>query len=240
MIIARARLSRRPGTQGSLAKVLLDGAAQDASHGLVWSLFSTPDDRKRPFQYRRIDRGTFLVVAERPPEDPHKLWEIEHKPYDVTVAPGDRLGFVLRANPTRAVSAPGRARSTRVDVIMHAKHALDRTSRRAFTPADVERVALDWLIARGPALGVIFDRAHCTAGGYTSVAIAGRRTAGHRGRPTPIRFSQIDYAGVLTVDDPAKLTAALHTGIGSAKSYGCGLLLVRPVGAAAGEGDDDD
>ena len=45
----------------------------------------------------------------------------------------------------------------------------------------------------------------------------------------PITFSEIDYEGVLTVADPAKLTAALFTGVGKARSYGCGLMLVRPA-----------
>ena len=45
----------------------------------------------------------------------------------------------------------------------------------------------------------------------------------------PVTFSEIDYEGVLTVTDPEKLTAALFGGIGRARAYGCGLMLVRPA-----------
>ena len=43
----------------------------------------------------------------------------------------------------------------------------------------------------------------------------------------PIEFSEIDFAGALTVADPEKLRAALFTGIGRARAYGCGLMLVQ-------------
>ncbi|MBC7945437.1 MAG: type I-E CRISPR-associated protein Cas6/Cse3/CasE [Burkholderiales bacterium] len=47
----------------------------------------------------------------------------------------------------------------------------------------------------------------------------------HRGRA--IQFSSVDYEGYAEVIDPDKLTKALTTGIGRAKAFGCGLLLVR-------------
>ena len=114
MIITRARLSRAANAQRSLAKVLLDGAAGDRNHGLVWSLFSKPDDAKRDFLYREIETGAFIVVSDHAPEDPHGLWTLEPKAYEPQLAAGDRLSFVLRANPTLAVPQPGRAGLFRV------------------------------------------------------------------------------------------------------------------------------
>ena len=40
----------------------------------------------------------------------------------------------------------------------------------------------------------------------------------------------MDFTGKLTVLDAAKFGAALTQGIGHAKAFGCGLLLVRRVG----------
>lgn len=51
----------------------------------------------------------------------------------------------------------------------------------------------------------------------------------HRGKKAEIRFSTVDFSGELIVSDAARLTAALGNGIGRAKAFGCGLLLVRPV-----------
>ena len=52
----------------------------------------------------------------------------------------------------------------------------------------------------------------------------------HRGRKAEIQFSTVDFGGELAVKDAVRLTEALCAGVGRAKAFGCGLLLVRPVG----------
>jgi CRISPR system Cascade subunit CasE len=37
----------------------------------------------------------------------------------------------------------------------------------------------------------------------------------------------LEFAGVLTVRDPARFLAALAQGFGHAKAFGCGLMLIR-------------
>ena len=221
MIISKVSLSRTPGSQGSLAKVLLDGAAGDRGHSLVWSLFSSNGQEERGFLYRQIDASSFITVSKRPPEDAHHLWRIESKDYAPELQPGQRLRFVLRANPAMSARKPGAPRGERVDAVMHAKAKLPLEERRAFCAT--EGAALDWLEARGPTVGADFDRARCSAAGYSQVII---RKANER---KPITFSEIDYEGVMAVADPAKLAAALFSGIGKARSFGCGLMLVRPA-----------
>ncbi|MCI5220551.1 MAG: type I-E CRISPR-associated protein Cas6/Cse3/CasE, partial [Candidatus Electrothrix sp. LOE2] len=44
-----------------------------------------------------------------------------------------------------------------------------------------------------------------------------------------IQFSLLDLSDRLTVTDPNVFTRALFRGIGPAKGFGCGLLLVRRV-----------
>jgi CRISPR system Cascade subunit CasE len=225
MIITKAKLSRAPGTQGSLAKVLLAGTQGDRNHGLVWSLFSGPAEGEnveaRDFQFREAEPGVFIIVSKRPPEDPHSLWTLESKPYEPALAIGDRLGFVLRANPAMAVPQPGEKRGKRVDAIMHAKSKLDDEARKAFGKDQAAVVGLEWLTKRGPNIGAEFDAGACSATGYSQIRIPRPK------REKSIEFSEIEYAGALTVTDPAKLQAALFNGIGKAKAYGCGLMLVR-------------
>jgi CRISPR system Cascade subunit CasE len=223
MIITRARLSRAAGTQGSLATVLLAGAIGDRNHGLVWSLFSRPGDANRDFLFREIEPGAFIIVAERPPDDPHSLWSLDKpKAYDPQLRAGDRLGFVLRANPAMAVRQPGKQRGTRVDAIMHAKYKLAHPERRNFGPDEVGRVALDWLFKRAGSLGAEFDQERCDATGYSQVRIPRiksdrqRQSAGRIDQP--IEFSEIDFAGRLIVTDPEKLRAALFQGVGKARA----------------------
>ena len=230
MIISKASLSRTAGSQGALAKLLLDGAAGDSGHSLVWSLFAVTGVERRSFLYRRIDAGSFITVSQSPPEDAHHLWRIETKDYAPELHPGQRLRFVLRANPVMSARTPGARRGKKVDAVMHAKFKLSGNERKAFKGGS--DAALDWLIARGPAQGAEFDRERCSATGYNQVIIRKPPTRDESGKLKeikPVTFSEIDYEGVFTVTDPAKLTAALFAGVGKARSYGCGLMLVRPM-----------
>ncbi|MDH2436469.1 type I-E CRISPR-associated protein Cas6/Cse3/CasE [Pokkaliibacter sp. MBI-7] len=43
------------------------------------------------------------------------------------------------------------------------------------------------------------------------------------------RFLSVDMSGELIVTDPQRFTALLQQGIGAAKGFGCGLMLVKPV-----------
>lgn len=49
----------------------------------------------------------------------------------------------------------------------------------------------------------------------------------HRGKQ--VEFSSLDYQGIAEVNDPEKLNRALTQGVGRAKAFGCGLLVVRRV-----------
>ena len=58
--------------------------------------------------------------------------------------------------------------------------------------------------------------------------------AQHRGKRGELRFSTVDFSGSLRVVDPAALRTGLFSGVGHAKAhakaFGCGLLLIRPIG----------
>ena len=226
MIIAKVRLNRSPGAQGSLAKVLLTGSNSDQSHGLVWTLFNHvehDDERKdRDFLYREIEPGSFIVVANTPPLDPHGLWVIDKpKDYAIEVSAGDRLSFVLRANPVVAVPRPGEKRGSRADAIMHAKTKLPVAERKNFTANDASKIAVQWLARRGPQLGFELDTEATSADGYRQVRISSAS-----GKPA-IVYSEIEFTGALSVTDPDLLRHALYNGIGKARAYGCGLMLIR-------------
>jgi CRISPR system Cascade subunit CasE len=241
MIISKVSLKRSPGAQGALAKMLLNSAAGDRGHQLVWSLFARTGEEKRRtelgleiplFLFREIEPGAFLVVSRDAPCDPHDLWAIDQKDYIPAFSPDQKLGFVLRAFPAVAVRAPGVKRGVRTDAIMHAKKPRAMREKGAvFGPDDVTAAGLDWLYKREARLGVTFDRRRCSAGGYREVRIPNPKDGeGKRlGQRRDISFHEIDYEGVLTVTDADKLKTALFAGVGKAKAYGCGLLLVRPI-----------
>jgi CRISPR system Cascade subunit CasE len=49
-------------------------------------------------------------------------------------------------------------------------------------------------------------------------------------RTKPITFNTLDFNGILTVTEPTTfIKESLYKGIGPAKAFGCGLMLVRRV-----------
>jgi CRISPR system Cascade subunit CasE len=216
--LTRAELRRDEPAQRALSRILLDEGARDVGHRLVWSLFATDPDAVRDFLYREVSPGSYLIVSNREPSDPNGLWVLRTKKYVASLNVGQRLGFALRANPAQSTKTAGRDRGIRVDAVMHAKSRADGS----LSAEAVEAAALDWLYVRETRLGVSFERELCSAGGYRQVQI-GRLGA------RPIRYSIIDYEGVLRVEDPEALGLALLGGVGKARAYGCGLLMLRPL-----------
>lgn len=103
----------------------------------------------------------------------------------------------------------------RHDVVMDAK----RRSDDDICSADVEYIAgRTWLETRGVTHGFTLEAV--SIGAYVRHRLFKRA---HQ----PITFSTLDYEGILRVTDPERLRAALFAGIGPAKGFGCGLLLVR-------------
>ncbi len=84
----------------------------------------------------------------------------------------------------------------------------------------VQRCGAAWLHQRSEAFGVQVDDATLRVVGYEQ----------HRGKHGILRFSSPDFSGQLHVQNPAALRPALVAGVGHAKAFGCGLLLIRPIG----------
>lgn len=256
LYLTRARLRTRRGEAlASIAPILIAGASGDAAangHRIVWMLFQeTPDaggvgNWRAPadgdgFLWRDEGDGRYLVLSRRPPTDPHNLFDLdEPKEFTPSLAIGDRLRFVLRANPTIATkSAVGcvkgeakrRQRGQRVDVAMHALKSIPETDWEMKTGRAFERDGLvtrtvsDWLDRQGERAG--FRRvadAPFSAANYIQVQIE-RRARNRAQRPAGI--SVVDLAGEIEVTDPSAFLAKLPLGFGSAKAFGCGLMLIR-------------
>ena len=209
--------------------------AFDAHHRLMWTLF--PDrGAKRDFLWRADDKGKFLILSARKPRDSRLFRALESKPFTPMLSSGDRLAFALRANATKdrrpergemLVSATKRRplKNRRVDVVMDAMREQgiaggntgpdSRAERRMAVAADAARV---WLSGQGTRCGFSIDE----------VAVEDYRVAKlKRQNGKEATFGVLDLAGLLTVREPDTFTNALLTGIGRAKAYGCGLMLVR-------------
>ena len=219
------------GREREAVQQRLHGAYAD--HQWLWQLFAAPAGTARDFLFRRHDLNglpRFYVVSQRRPEAGHASWQVHTRDYAPDIAAGTCLNFELRANPTVRHGRDGK--SKRHDVVMEAKKQLlaarglsrwadwDDDTRPALYCV-VQQSCNAWLARRGEALGFEIDADLVVTEAYEQ----------HDDRTDrKLQFTTVDFGGQLTVTDPQAFAKALLGGIGHAKAFGCGLLLVRPVG----------
>lgn len=213
------------------AREHLRGALRDmvhtpyGMHQWMWKFFGWDPDAKRDFVFRRHDDGQLprvYVVSARPPVAFSEDWEVQTRAYAPQPTAGQRYAFVLCANPVVAKKRPD-GKSRRHDVVMQAKK--DGASGGEVSLAElVEKTCLAWLQARAEAAG--FELCGATVNAYRQHDATSRKT------DVAIQFSSVDFAGELVVRDPVAFRRTLLQGLGHAKAFGCGLLLIRPASGA--------
>lgn len=194
-------------------------------HQALWRLFAADPDAERDFLFRRDDlyHGLrYFVVSQREPVDRDGIWLIETKPYAPSISKGQRYAFSLRVNPV--VKRKGEdGKSRRHDVVMDAKQREGYQSQARQERESViniaQRVGSEWLQKRAADHGFLLDEDGVRVEGYQQ----------HRSpkRGNQIAYSSMDFSGVLAVADAGVFVESLKNGIGPAKAFGCGLLLVR-------------
>jgi CRISPR system Cascade subunit CasE len=148
----------------------------------------------------------------------------EWKPFDPVFAPGQRLRFRLRANPTKKVGTPAKA-----DRLAGKR---DNGQRLALLRED-EQVA--WLLHKGeehgfriPSQWVDGRDGQQVANFRVEVIPEGWVRCGKEGHADG-RFFAVRFEGVLEVTDPERFRSTVYTGIGPAKAFGFGLLSLAPA-----------
>lgn len=217
---SRAHLTARPRDSELLRMLARHGGAY-RDHALVWRLFPG-DGAPRDFVFRsdadERERAVFYIVSQREPRDVDGLFQLQSKRYLPQLGAGELLHFDLRANPT--ISRRNRSgKSQRHDVLMDAKQKADSPQQ---VNEEMEQAGRAWLLGRASSWGLEVEPGSVLQTGYQQ----------HRLRPKDkrIEFSSLDYRGVARVTDPMALQRALLNGVGHARGFGCGLLLVRRPG----------
>jgi CRISPR system Cascade subunit CasE len=224
MYLSRARL-RSDSAVSAIAPLLLPSDSNYgllAAHRMVWSLMSDGPSRTRDFLWREEQPGRFLILAPRPANG-GGLFDVESKPWEPALRPGDRLGFLLRANSTIARSPGPGIRGKRLDVVGDAVRSVPPGKRAAERPAIIVNAGREWLARQGDRAGFVPDADTFRVDGYDWVRIP------REDRQPAVEFGRLDFEGVLEVRDPAAFLAAVIAGFGRARAFGCGLLLLRRV-----------
>lgn len=216
-----------PGREHEAAQQRATGPYSE--HQWLWRFFPTDEGLPRDFLFRRMDTDglpRFYLVSKRSPQALNDAWRVQTREYAPRLPAGTPLHFDLRANPVVTIS--GNGKSSRHDVVMHEKKRLltERGLARWEEWKEDEKPALyqlasdacrQWLVARCPRLGFEIVEERLLVEGY----------AQHAEKKGRLRFSTVDFSGVLRVTDPVAFADTLVLGVGHAKAFGCGLLLVR-------------
>lgn len=223
MFMSRLQLDALPASAPQLWRAQGDAYAL---HHLVWALFSDGPQRRRDFLYRH-EPGFIYAVSRRPPEGSWAGPALQVKPYAPQISAGQRLAFSLRVNPVVSRKDENR-RQQRHDVVMEEKKKLARqgVDKREWPPQAelVRRAGLAWLAARAEPNGFSFEPGAVRVEGYRQHQFV------KRGRQDTVKVSSLDFEGLLSVTDAARFGELLGDGLGPAKGFGCGLMLIKRAG----------
>jgi CRISPR system Cascade subunit CasE len=189
-----------------------------AWHQWAWQAFPGRPESDRDFLTRLDDTGDgfrFLIQSaaapQRPATCPLDAWQTKDIPENFFAHPTYR--FSLLANPTRKLAAPRDADGKR------------RNAKRIAVSSREDLIA--WIERKGLQHGFRIDSASLQTIPRPRQVFVKKSTADsqrHAGLHTATEF-----VGILKITDPALFVQATHTGIGSAKAFGFGMLCLSPT-----------
>lgn len=188
-----------------------------AWHQAVWKAFPSRDSEKRDFLARldqRRDGFRLLIVSpiepSRPVWCPSENWKTKRIPESFFAY--HRYMFQLCANPTKKVAKEGPDGSRM------------KNGRRV--PLVKREELVEWIRRKGCQGGFAVDEA------TLRTFSRGReyfQKKDRNGKLITGLHSALEFQGVLTVTDPARFHQTFTSGIGPAKGFGFGLLVIAPV-----------
>ena len=188
-------------------------------HRQLWRLFpgeeketrSNGEESRQGFLFRIEDNPTgrparLLVQSRRAPETASELIVVGTREFQPQPVAGQRLAFLLTANPVKTI----------IDTQREVKQG--KQSEKCRVPLIKEEDQREWIARKLASAGEIE-----AASILPHAPIHFRK--GNRGG----KLATATFDGVIQVRDPIALTSFLENGIGHAKAFGCGLLLVRRI-----------
>ena len=224
-------------------------------HQHLWTFFGLNTDKKRDFLYRRDETSKwpqFYMLSPERPQDDSGMWKIMSKDFNPQLSIGQHLSFSLVANPIVSRTT-GEFRKTdkseirpktntkhekikRDDIIWLAKKKLKSEGKNyqndIYLGKLIQEEGRKWLQTKSPKKG--FEVKDVIADNYRQIQFF------KKGFSHPIKISTLRFTGVLSVVDPElfilenfkkinRETSIYEAGIGPAKAFGCGLMLIKKV-----------
>ena len=188
-------------------------------HRYLWRLFpgepkesrSGATESRQGFLFRVEENkpgrpARLLLQSRRLPECASELTIIGTREFCPKPVLGQQLAFILTANPIKTI----------VDTQRESK--LDKKSEKCRVPLIREEEQREWLIRK---LGNACDIITINVQPHQPIYFRKGQRAG--------KLVLSTFDGILQVSDPICLARLLENGVGPAKGFGCGLLLVRRI-----------
>lgn len=188
-------------------------------HRQLWRLFpgeeketrSNGEELRQGFLFRIEDNPTgrparLLVQSRRAPEAATGVMLVGTREILPKPVAGQRLAFLLTANPVKTIT----------DVQRDAKP--EKKSEKCRVPLIKEEDQREWIA-----------RKLASAGGIEATNVLPHAPIYFRKGNRGGKLVTVTFDGVLRVGDPVRLIELLRNGVGKAKGFGCGLLLVRRI-----------
>ena len=188
-------------------------------HRRLWRLFpgeeretrGGSEDARQGYLFRVEEQGTgrptrVLVQSRIAPTRAEGASLIGSREFQPAPRAGQRLAFVLTANPVKSI----------VDAQLEAKPG--KQSAKCRVPLIKEDAQREWVA-----------RKLAGAAELESVDIIAHAPLYFRKSQRGGKLVTCTFEGVVQVSSPEKLIHLLENGVGPAKAFGCGLLLVRPM-----------
>lgn len=173
-----------------------------ALHSELWKAFPDAKKEERPFLFRSERRKGELTVLmlsqEEPREIPHAAL-VRKASFAPILGRGEHYRFSLRANPVKRL----KEERCRVPLISgdNLTAWLSRKLDRAARLLHVDILAQE--------------------------SLRFQKTDKQKSEPYMIDIATTDYEGTLECTDQEALLSLIRSGVGPAKAFGCGLLLLR-------------
>lgn len=198
-------------------------------HKKIWELVSRNENQKRDFLYR-VEYDAYQNIKHIYLLAPNQI--SSQKNIKIAVSPryqpqletGEFLFFKLRANPIIKRKENGKAKE--YSLVMDAKHQFKKNGQNYQEQFSLDElihdVGMKWLIRKGEQHGFSVKQFEVRTNNDCeySVKFPGKKV---------FTLRTLDFEGKLKIVDADRFKKSLFNGIGSAKAFGCGLMLVRRI-----------
>lgn len=187
----------------------------------VYSVFPGLQERRGSFVYR-VASGKVFVLSEPLPVDTHNQWDIETRPFTPVTDVGTSMKFMVRVNARVDGEKPS-------SVVSRAIRNL--TQEKAGKPLDewptgtaiCKQAMLGWFREREGRFGFSVEDLSVRERSIWRMELSGAK----KGNRKPFSSDVIELGGTLRVTDSKTFAETLLLGVGDARGFGCGMLVVK-------------